>query len=376
MTELTDEPIEIGRFRTSSGRVLIADGGYADLWRTGRPDDENLDLKITGPDAEEAGRALDVSSHPLFLWDLPAEHLEGIEDALAEACAAESLDARIEVLPERVPHAERLEHHFATGDLTHGSEIQGIWVGVTDSLPQNVDLSVWGLPFADSSEFAGRWKDVWVQVDDAPVVRSEPRGYTMVDSGCMLFIDPSALDAWTEDGEPGHSMSYMSAIGATARDPHESTTIPMDGTTATFFSNRWGDGVFEIFADFDKDDRLVRFRAAVGSEKTQARLQAVLERADKTELLALVSRMVSAEQPPRYVYLEPADNERDSGWRVLEGSESDEFLNTPENVGVASLADLVERFPSLAEVFETEEECSWERDFPEDDWVRVDGWDF
>lgn len=33
--------------------------------------------------------------------------------------------------------------------------------------------------------------------------------------------------------------------------------------------------------------------------------------------------------PIGYLYREPPDNERDSGWRIFAGDESDEYVNNP-----------------------------------------------
>ncbi len=35
-----------------------------------------------------------------------------------------------------------------------------------------------------------------------------------------------------------------------------------------------------------------------------------------------------------YMYREDTDNSQDSGWRVMEGTESDEYINNPNNSGI------------------------------------------
>ena len=69
----------------------------------------------------------------------------------------------------------------------------------------------------------------------------------------------------------------------------------------------------------------------------------------------LVSRRSHAEDVrPEYVYREDPDNERDSGWRALVGDESDDEANNPDNVLLQDLGFLLDRWPDLRPVFETD----------------------
>jgi len=43
----------------------------------------------------------------------------------------------------------------------------------------------------------------------------------------------------------------------------------------------------------------------------------------------------------RYAYREQPDNEQDSGWRVFHGDESDEYINSPNNIGIYHYSTIV-----------------------------------
>lgn len=372
----TDSPIQIGTFSTASGRVIVVDGSYADLWRTEGGRDDRVDLRLSGPDAYEAGIALDLGSHPLYLFDVGTEQVDDQLALFAEFTEDEGFDATLEALDEQVAHPARINAHFESGEPTHGVEFDGVWAGAVEGLPPGTELPVFGTPFADETEFAGRWRDVSIVVSEAEIASSELRGYAAVDSGNLLFIDPIDLDAWTEGTGAGESTSYLSANGAIERDPHEATEVPFGDTRAVFFANRWGDGLFEVWGDYDAEGGLVRVRAEVGSERTRNRYLTVVQGfGNEGPNLALVSRRVLEGEPPRFVYRAEPDHERDSGWRILEGSESEDYLDDPENVGVTRVRDLTSNYPGLQDVMQHEPGAVFERDTADDEWVRVEDWD-
>ncbi|WP_188836394.1 immunity protein Imm33 domain-containing protein [Flexivirga endophytica] len=57
---------------------------------------------------------------------------------------------------------------------------------------------------------------------------------------------------------------------------------------------------------------------------------------------------------PRYLYREDPDNERDSGWRAMVGDESDDEINNPDNVLLQDLGFLLDRWPDLKPVLQTD----------------------
>jgi hypothetical protein len=378
MSDDVSAPIAIGTFCSSSGRVVVCDAAYADLWRADEVTDDAVEVRIIGPDAFEAGLLFDLSSHPLYLYDLSPDMLDDLRASFGELTSEAGFDASLEVLDHRIAHEARIDLHFETGQPTHGIEFDGVWSGAADGLEPGKNYHVFGQPFSDQTEFAGRWRDVWIAVSDAPVDHSELRGYAAVDCGSMLFIDPDAMREWAEGGEAGSSMSYMSAAGAVERDPHEATTIPFGDATACFFANRWGDGLFEIYSDFDADGALVRVRAAVGSERTRKRYLSIMRDgrgASDGPNLALVSRKVLDGAPPRFIYRSEPDHERDSGWRILEGSESDDYIADSENVGIARLRDIVGYHESLEPLMSSPAGAVFERDTEDSPWRAVEDWE-
>ena len=57
---------------------------------------------------------------------------------------------------------------------------------------------------------------------------------------------------------------------------------------------------------------------------------------------------------PGFVYREDPDNEDDSGWRALVGDESAEEVDDPGNVLLQAVGYLLDRWPELRPVFETD----------------------
>ena len=57
---------------------------------------------------------------------------------------------------------------------------------------------------------------------------------------------------------------------------------------------------------------------------------------------------------PGYVYREAPDNEHDSGWRALVGDESAEEVDDPENALLQTVGDLLDRWPEVGPVLETD----------------------
>ena len=61
---------------------------------------------------------------------------------------------------------------------------------------------------------------------------------------------------------------------------------------------------------------------------------------------------------PRYVYREPPDNDTDSGWRALVGDETDEEVGDAGYILLQPVGFVLNRWPELRPVFETETERS------------------
>jgi hypothetical protein len=75
-----------------------------------------------------------------------------------------------------------------------------------------------------------------------------------------------------------------------------------------------------------------------------------------------------------FAYREAADREEDSGWRLFRGDEPDEYLADSSNVRICNVTWLVDRDPTLRELFHAPVGEAFERASPSAPWVRVDDW--
>lgn len=89
---------ELGFVTSRSGILVVIDTGYLKIWSHDQPprlpdgilDSEAatkransfVDLMIVGHDAEQAGRMLAMSHHPLYVFDQPVDH-RGLQDKLS-----------------------------------------------------------------------------------------------------------------------------------------------------------------------------------------------------------------------------------------------------------------------------------------------------
>lgn len=79
------------------------------------------------------------------------------------------------------------------------------------------------------------------------------------------------------------------------------------------------------------------------------------------------------DERPGYVYREDPDNEQDSGWRALVGDESPEEVDDPGNVLLQSVGFLLDRWPDLRTVLETDPvNGSWAWDAQRARYVPID----
>ena len=156
----------------------------------------------------------------------------------------------------------------------------------------------------------------------------------------------------------------------------ESGTVVVGGAEMCVFMTSWGDGIFEIYADYDADDRLARIRAVLGSENTLARMRALNERYfGAFAKMALVSKRVFEDgNCARFLYREAPDVERDSGWRVFAGGESDDYANDADNIAPVPLRELIDRDKKLEALFRQPESSVFERAVCGDDFERVTDW--
>jgi hypothetical protein len=93
------------------------------------------------------------------------------------------------------------------------------------------------------------------------------------------------------------------------------------------------------------------------------------------EQAAFSSPLVIAGQRPRWVYRSEPINSFDSGWRFLEGHETDEWLNAAGNCVMEHLGHMSQRWPELRGPLADERERStWEWDEQRGAYVEVGDW--
>ena len=52
-------------------------------------------------------------------------------------------------------------------------------------------------------------------------------------------------------------------------------------------------------------------------------------------------RLVEGKLPVCYMYREAPDNNQDTGWRFFSGSETDEYVNDPDNIGLYDIQTIM-----------------------------------
>ncbi|MFC0529887.1 immunity protein Imm33 domain-containing protein [Phytohabitans kaempferiae] len=55
-------------------------------------------------------------------------------------------------------------------------------------------------------------------------------------------------------------------------------------------------------------------------------------------------------EPPRFIERAPTSRPDDSGWLMVSGSESEQFMEDPTNFRIVHVRQLVDRFPPLKAV--------------------------
>ena len=76
----------------------------------------------------------------------------------------------------------------------------------------------------------------------------------------------------------------------------------------------------------------------------------------------VTKRVFDREDPPGYVYREEPDRPDDSGWRILAGNETDEFLNDAANLTYVSLGAVLGRDDSFVHLLESPVGSAFVRD--------------
>jgi hypothetical protein len=225
-------PILLGEVSAPSGKLIIVDPGYLEIWCHDRtptlPDgvlssaestaraNDSLDFALVGRDAEQVGRLLDRQWHPLYVFDIPREGSTDLVARVDEIAHSHRLEARIEALPERISHRRRID--LALDRAGGGGEIQfhGIWSAVIGAFPSGVH-QVWGEAMPDDDRDKGRLRRITIVCSRASIARTEPCGMSAVDYGCLMAADVDALGLW----QYGESLDGLADFAFWGRDAAE-----------------------------------------------------------------------------------------------------------------------------------------------------------
>jgi hypothetical protein len=280
-----------------------------------------VDLQILGKDAERAGRLLEMSWNPFYVFDQPPEHPE-LQEKLNKVVREHNLDARFEMIRPRIPHRQRLELAIKHGNGAGEVQFHGIWAVAVSGVPTEQLLRVLGQRSEPPN--ADKWRQIVVECrPNRELGESQMVGFVAVDYARMLIADVDVLGIWKHersldgladfvfwgrdakqiasavraaqigDGEFGwidvpietalrrgaaveeHRDKYGLKIAVDYR-PHshhwqvmkdvrknhrtESSTTQVDGLVVCNFMTTWGDGFFQVFRDLDRFGELLQIR--------------------------------------------------------------------------------------------------------------------
>ena len=71
--------------------------------------------------------------------------------------------------------------------------------------------------------------------------------------------------------------------------------------------------------------------------------------------------LVERKLPVCYMYREEPDNSTDTGWRFFTGTETDEYVNIPENIGLYDIKTIVKIDPDIVPFLSRSFDCAFER---------------
>ncbi len=443
-----DVTIELGTVIAPSGAILIMDAGLLGLWSHDRvpvvpasevpsEDLERLnsavDGAIVGSDAVEVGRALDRQWDPRFVYDIPRDLAAKVGEDVRAAATARKLDARLEIMPARVPHRRRADSALAHGNGAGEVQTHGLMVGVLSGLPPGA-LRVVGKPMPEDDPEKDRLRRITLEVRDGVVARSDQFAFAAVEHGMLIFVDLDAVGAWQQD-EPLDGLADVAWWGGDAEEaarrlgagvigtrefgwrdlpvadarararevraleeakelrfaweyrPHshlhqlmeqvrasrtESGIVALGDARACGFATTWGDGLFELHRDLDVDGNLLRVRIELGTERQRELMRRLKFR---TFARAMVSRSITDDgEPVRFMYREEAMRDEDSGWRMMSGLETDEYLDDADNIVRVPLTAFAELDPRVAELLDSPIGSVFERKDADEDFAPVTDW--
>jgi hypothetical protein len=343
-------PVEqLGHVVVPSGDLLLIDFGLLHLWsgdsppllREGDAPAEVIraantaqDWEIVGADAAEVAAALDLAVvKGRYAFDIPADS-DLVHRRVDSVISGTRMSAEVQRLG-RVPHRQRILRLL--DDCPDGVEVpfHGPWAVAARGLPVDRPMRVLGTRMDPDGPDAGRWHNVWVEVNDADPVLTTHIGHVLVDEARLMFVDARAVQEW-RSGHPTDGLADVALWGRDAADlagrfgaaplpgeegcfgwtdllvaaaetravelqrlresgtarfafdfrPHDdhyrllaqaratptgSGSLECGGAQVTGFFTAWGDGAFPVFRDSDAGGKLCRIRVELGAPEIVAR---------------------------------------------------------------------------------------------------------
>ncbi|SEE14589.1 hypothetical protein SAMN05428939_7502 [Streptomyces sp. TLI_105] len=228
-----EEIFRLGEISCPSGVLVVVDGGHLGLWSGERSpaetdpavlgiDDpamaadvrDSVDFAVVGPDASAAARGFDRQPGAM-LYDIPASRAAELEAVFAEHCRTAGLDARLEAVPGREPHAQRARRTAAGGG--GGFLVFGLPVVAVGGVPRDRRLPVRASRVDFGDGIGPRWSEMSVRMSDARPASTVRLGDIAVDWARVLFGDAEALNDWQHD-EPVDGLADVAFWGAAAEE--------------------------------------------------------------------------------------------------------------------------------------------------------------
>lgn len=372
-------------------------------------DPQEFDLAIRGPDAITAGKAYDRQFDPRYLFDVK-DVAVAIKHFVAFA-SEQKLIAHVEPLEQRITHVERARLAVETGGGAGVVQYNNLWAVAISGLPTDRTLQVEATPMPPG-EFGNRWRSIDIVVEpNVEVAASLAIQGVMVEHGQIICSDletfgefkmwvardgladfifwgkdaPAIAEKFQASQIDGHNFGWLDVpinevhqyagplqdwidsqklqanvdyrphcnlemLNRQIREnEHESGQLELAGARVCGFNNRWGDGIFTIFRDFDADGRLIRIRLDVGSEDMQALLRRVLFRSKA----ALSTRKILDGESIRFAERLEPNNDSDSGWAFSAGTETQDYMDDPKNLAIVRLSAMLAKDPALQKIIES-----------------------
>ncbi len=210
-----EEIFRLGEISCPSGTLVVIDSGHLGFWSGERSPAEidpsllgiddaamaadvlgSVDFAVVGPDASEAVRSFDRQPGAM-LHDIPASRTAALEAMFDEHCRASGLVARLEALPSREPHAQRVRRTVAEGG--GGFLMFGVPVVAVGGVPRDRKLPVLASRVNFGEGVGPRWSEISVRFSDGQAESAVALGDIGVDWARVLFGDAEALNVWQHD---------------------------------------------------------------------------------------------------------------------------------------------------------------------------------